>query len=80
MYVLNICYKTDKSSENAGVSLCCFIAATILNPTELNLLQVILGGASRMSCQTQVRLLSLTEHHITYSTTMGNLLGVNYLP
>lgn len=46
----------------------------MLSPTELHLLQVILGGARRMSCQMQLWLLSLTEHHITYSTIVGNLL------
>lgn len=40
-------------------------------PTELNLLQVILGGASKMSCQMQ---------DTTYSTIVGSLLRGQLFP
>lgn len=69
--------KTNKSSENAEISLCCFIVPIILSPTELNLLQVIPGGASRTSCQMQVR--QLTASLSTTPPTAPRVLAMTVL-
>lgn len=87
--------KTNKSSENAGISLCCFITPIMLRPTELHLLKVIQEGLAecpvkcRSHCSASLSTTSPTApswetcsrvNHVPWQYLISLLFFLNQLP